>query len=355
MPTRTPRSSRAPPGPAGSWAARCGSRSASRGPTSPPPWRGTPTTARPRSCSATSAPPTPSWPSPAAPARCCSRWPARCCPPVPWRTSLTGWSSATRGCPPSRSAGRTRARSPSWRVRHGWGPDQHLISTFVRLVPEKGLDRIVDIAEAARGRDDLVFAIAGSGPLRDPLAARLQARGLASVRLLGDLDPDRRPICCAPRPRPRCSPPGSRPTGRRRSGSPPSSTRRWACRSSPRTAPASASPARCRSSACRWLPVRPRWLARLDDILGSLPRCSRRCLDLRPDVHRQPQRRESCWTPSSRLGRPASPSAANPADPAAGSPRGTAGALCSTHRPRCTMRGRQLHIAHPEGQRETAR
>ncbi len=93
------------------------------------------------------------------------------------------------GLPPESFRPVESAAVEAWRASHGIRHDQLVVSTFVRLVPEKGVDRILDIADAARGRgrDDLVFAIAGNGPLADGLASDVRRRGLASVRLLGDL------------------------------------------------------------------------------------------------------------------------------------------------------------------------
>lgn len=74
-----------------------------------------------------------------------------------------------------------------WRSEQRIPADAHLVSTYVRLVPEKGIDRILSIAEQARGRRDLVFAIAGSGPMAETLQRQVVARGLGSVRLLGEV------------------------------------------------------------------------------------------------------------------------------------------------------------------------
>lgn len=74
-----------------------------------------------------------------------------------------------------------------WRASHGVEPDQRLISSFVRLVPEKGLRRILDVAHAAQARPDLVFAIAGTGAMEEEIHAELLRRGLTRVRMLGDL------------------------------------------------------------------------------------------------------------------------------------------------------------------------
>lgn len=91
------------------------------------------------------------------------------------------------GLPPESFRRPACAAVARWRDSHGIPPDARLVSTFVRLVPEKGVGRILDIAEAARDRQDLVFAIAGSGPLGPSIAAEIERRGLGSVRMLGDL------------------------------------------------------------------------------------------------------------------------------------------------------------------------
>ena len=91
------------------------------------------------------------------------------------------------GLPPESFRRPDPAAIARWRALHGIRPDQRLISTFVRLVPEKGVGRILDIAAAARGRDELVFAIAGTGPQADGLAREVEDLGLSGVRLLGNL------------------------------------------------------------------------------------------------------------------------------------------------------------------------
>ena len=71
------------------------------------------------------------------------------------------------------------------------GPDRPLVLAVARLVPEKGLDVLID---AAAQLSDLtpVIAVAGTGPLRDELMDRARARGV-DLRLLGGLPPDRMP------------------------------------------------------------------------------------------------------------------------------------------------------------------
>ena len=91
------------------------------------------------------------------------------------------------GLPPESFRRPGDERVADWRASLGIQPGQRLVSTFVRLVPEKGVERILDIAAAAQHRSDLIFAIAGTGPLEDSITAQLQRRGLTRVRMLGDL------------------------------------------------------------------------------------------------------------------------------------------------------------------------
>jgi len=62
-----------------------------------------------------------------------------------------------------------------------------MILTASRLAPQKNLGLVLDIARAVRGRPELVFMIAGDGPLREELAARARAEG-SRVRLIGHRD-----------------------------------------------------------------------------------------------------------------------------------------------------------------------
>lgn len=91
------------------------------------------------------------------------------------------------GLPPESFRHPAGSQVARWRAAHGIPDGTTLISTFVRLVPEKGIDRILDLAELTRDRADLAYAVAGTGPLAGPLAAEVQTRGLRSVHLLGDL------------------------------------------------------------------------------------------------------------------------------------------------------------------------
>jgi glycosyltransferase involved in cell wall biosynthesis len=62
--------------------------------------------------------------------------------------------------------------------------DARIVSTYVRLVPEKGVSRVLEVAAAAAaaGRSDLVFVLAGTGPMEQSIAAA--AAGLPNARLL---------------------------------------------------------------------------------------------------------------------------------------------------------------------------
>jgi glycogen(starch) synthase len=75
------------------------------------------------------------------------------------------------------------------RARLGWPTDRPIVLTVRRLVRRMGLEDLVDAAERLRGRvPDALVLIAGTGPLRDELAAQVAARGLTDqVRLLGFL------------------------------------------------------------------------------------------------------------------------------------------------------------------------
>lgn len=77
-------------------------------------------------------------------------------------------------------------------VRRALGVDegQHLLVTVARLAPQKGLDTLLDAAghlQTARGvatAADVVWVVAGDGPLGDALGARICQQDLP-VRLLG--------------------------------------------------------------------------------------------------------------------------------------------------------------------------
>jgi glycosyltransferase involved in cell wall biosynthesis len=60
-----------------------------------------------------------------------------------------------------------------------------LVVCVARLAEQKGLPLLLDAADLLRQRaDDVLVVVAGDGPLRDPLARRIEAEGLP-VRLLG--------------------------------------------------------------------------------------------------------------------------------------------------------------------------
>jgi glycosyltransferase involved in cell wall biosynthesis len=88
--------------------------------------------------------------------------------------------------PNGRDPAELASARPRAEVRRALGvaPEDVLVLAVARLAPEKGLEPLLDgfaAAAAAPGAPPLALAIAGDGPLREPLAARARGR----VRLLG--------------------------------------------------------------------------------------------------------------------------------------------------------------------------
>lgn len=78
----------------------------------------------------------------------------------------------------------------------GWHRDRPVVLAVRRLVRRMGLEDLVAAAEVVRRTcPEVLFLIAGSGPLRDELRSRISARGLQDhVRLLGRLAEDQLPV-----------------------------------------------------------------------------------------------------------------------------------------------------------------
>ena len=78
---------------------------------------------------------------------------------------------------------------PDARRQLGWPTDRPVILTVRRLVHRVGLEHLIDAVAALRARvPEVLVLIGGTGPVRDELAARIAALGLAEhVRLLGFL------------------------------------------------------------------------------------------------------------------------------------------------------------------------
>lgn len=83
------------------------------------------------------------------------------------------------------AAFRRGASERSFRGEYGIPDGAVLVAYTGRLIPEKGVEALVSAAEqlAAAG-EDVVFALAGEGPLR----AALEARGVPAVHFTGRLD-----------------------------------------------------------------------------------------------------------------------------------------------------------------------
>ena len=77
----------------------------------------------------------------------------------------------------------------------GWPPDRPIVLCVRRLVRRVGVDTLIDAAAVLRARvPEALVLIAGTGPLRAELEARIVARGLANhVRLLGFVPDERLP------------------------------------------------------------------------------------------------------------------------------------------------------------------
>jgi glycosyltransferase involved in cell wall biosynthesis len=77
----------------------------------------------------------------------------------------------------------------------GWPPDRPIALCVRRLVRRVGVDTLVDAAALLRARvPEALVLIAGTGPLRAELEARIVERGLANhVRLLGFVPDERLP------------------------------------------------------------------------------------------------------------------------------------------------------------------
>jgi glycosyltransferase involved in cell wall biosynthesis len=69
-------------------------------------------------------------------------------------------------------------------------PDAPVLSTYVRLVPEKGVRQLLDVAGVLADLEpDAHVVIAGDGPLRAELMTAIGERGLRKVHLAGHLEP----------------------------------------------------------------------------------------------------------------------------------------------------------------------
>ncbi|MCW2812130.1 MAG: glycosyl transferase group 1, partial [Friedmanniella sp.] len=80
---------------------------------------------------------------------------------------------------PAPSADRAELRSAL-----GLAPEDVVVLTVGRLAPQKNLRMVADVAAALRDRPDLVFLVAGDGPLRTELTGQVAAQR-SRVRLLG--------------------------------------------------------------------------------------------------------------------------------------------------------------------------
>ncbi len=94
------------------------------------------------------------------------------------------------GLPPEAFVAAGSDEQRALRSRCGVPPEAPVLSTYVRLVPEKGVRQILDVAAALAAVEPTVHVVvAGDGPLRAELAAAIDAGGLRQVHLAGHLEP----------------------------------------------------------------------------------------------------------------------------------------------------------------------
>lgn len=93
------------------------------------------------------------------------------------RASARGARCAARALVPAPERPPSGAEPAEVRARLGLDPRDRLLVTVARLAPQKGLDLLLDAA-GRLDRQDLRWLVAGEGPLRPDLAARVEADGL---------------------------------------------------------------------------------------------------------------------------------------------------------------------------------
>lgn len=80
---------------------------------------------------------------------------------------------------------RASSSGRDFREELGLPPDAFVVVFTGRFIPEKGIRPLLGAAEMLAESDDVVFLLAGDGPLREDI----RSRDLPNVRLLGRLDP----------------------------------------------------------------------------------------------------------------------------------------------------------------------
>jgi glycosyltransferase involved in cell wall biosynthesis len=84
---------------------------------------------------------------------------------------------------PAPDPGEARRDRATVRQRLGVG-ERRLVVCVARLAEQKGLPLLLDAVDVLRRDEDLLMVVAGDGPLREQLTARIRSEGLP-VRLLG--------------------------------------------------------------------------------------------------------------------------------------------------------------------------
>jgi len=96
-------------------------------------------------------------------------------------------------CPPP-----DPARRASLRAELGVGPDEVLVGSVARLTSDKNLDLLIETALRVRAaKHDVRFLLAGGGPLRNDIMARLRSlESVPALELLGERPDARELMAC---------------------------------------------------------------------------------------------------------------------------------------------------------------
>jgi glycosyltransferase involved in cell wall biosynthesis len=100
------------------------------------------------------------------------------------RAALRGARATERALVPAPPVPRAATTPAEVRAELGVPAATALLVTVARLAPQKGLETLADAAALLRTGGDVVWVVAGDGPLREHLAARVRTEGLP-VQLLG--------------------------------------------------------------------------------------------------------------------------------------------------------------------------
>jgi glycosyltransferase involved in cell wall biosynthesis len=117
----------------------------------------------------------------------------------PEAADLTSARAVVRhpGLPPSWFVPAPADEQAAFRARHGIAADATVVSSYVRLVPEKGVAMLLDVAERlAVQRPGTVLVVGGDGRLEQELHRR-GARAASTASARWGTSTSTTPRCCA--------------------------------------------------------------------------------------------------------------------------------------------------------------